>query len=186
MARFGDNPIANPVPANALIPFEDPTNDDDFCVTPAILTSFVQEHMALANGTNNGLMSGAQADKLNALYTKAQLDSFFTQLGQFPFPVFIASPVDGFIEVYQNVLGNEVVFDFMYFDLSSGSTFLTVKIDGVPVTGWTNVLITNVSGGAVATAAKTIPPAGILGLEFSGSGAPENLRVTMKGNVVLT
>lgn len=185
-ARFSDNPVKNPLQGNELIPGTDPDTDDDFSVTPEILTQFAQENMGLANGTTQGAMSGAQSEKLNDLYTRAELDAIIAQLGQFPFPVFIGTVVDGFIEIYRNVLGEPVVFDFMWFALSSGSTTLTVKIDGVAVTGWTNVAVTTASGGASATADKTLPAGSILGLEFSGSGGPPtNLRLTLKGNLDL-
>jgi hypothetical protein len=185
-ARLGDNPTKTDLSGVERIAGTDPDTDEDFCVTPDILSQFVQENMALASGTSQGAMSGAQAEKLNALYTRSELDAIIGQLGQFPFPVFIGTVVDGFIEIYRNVLDESVVFDFMYFQMSSGSTLLTVKIDGVAVTGWTGVPISTASGAATATAAKTIAPGGVLGLEFSGSGGtPSNLRLTLKGDIDL-
>ena len=108
------------------------------------------------------------------------------QLGQIPFPIFIAAPVNGFTEIYRNVLGNSIEFNFMWYALSSGSATLTLKIDGTPITGWTSVALTTASGGATATAAKTLPSGSILGLEFSSCAAPTNLRLSLKGNMVLT
>ncbi len=186
MARFGDNPLKNPLSGSEIIAATDPSSGDDCGITPDVLTQFAQENMGLANGTSQGLVSGPNGDKLNSLRTNAQNDLLNAQLGQIPFPIFIGSPVDGFIEVYQNVLDNSIVFDFMYFALASGSTNLTVKIDGTPVTGWSNVPVTSSGGGAVAAAAKTIAPGSVLGLQFSGGSTPVNLRVTLKGDVTLT
>lgn len=186
MARFGDNPILTSPPANLQIPAENPATEDDVCVTPDILTQFAQDNMPLAGGSETrGLISGDNADKLTALYTKAELDAIFTQFAQFPFPIFIANPVDGFIEVYRNVLDNDVEFDFMWFQMTAGTSLLTVKIDGVPVTGWESVLLSNVSTGAIATAAKTLPSGSVLGLEFASTGGAENLRLTLKGSLTL-
>lgn len=186
MARFGDNPIYSDPPGDLRIPCEDLTTDDDYCLTPDILTTFAQENMPLATGSENGLISGANADKLTALYTKAELDALFAQTAQFPFPIFIASPSDGFIEVFQNVLDNDVVWDAAAFALSSGTGYLTVKIDGTPITGWDNLHLTSTPGSATATAAKTLAPGSVLGLEFSAGATPVNLRLTLKGDVTLT
>lgn len=166
------------------------TNEDtseDICVTPDILTLYAQENMPLAGGAvTRGLISGDNADKLTALYTKAELDAIFTQFRQFPFPVFIGSPVDGSIELYRNVLDNDVVFESLWFGLSVGSGFLTVTIDGTPITGLDNIAISG-SSGAIATAANTLPPGSILGFTFAGMDpASENLRVTLRGKITLT
>lgn len=185
-ARLGDNPIKNPLAGNEKIAGTDPDTGDDFSVTPDILTQFVQEGMSLASGTSQGLMSGAQAEKLNDLYTRAELDAIFGQLGQFPFPIFFGTVSDGFVEVYRNVLDQSVEFDFFYFGMSSGSSIVTVKIDGTPVTGWTSIPLNSSGGSATATAAKTLAPGAVLGLEFAGSGGtPSNLRLTLKGDLSL-
>ncbi len=140
--------------------------------------------MGLANGTSQGAMSGAQATKLDALYTRAELDVILTAHNQFPFPIFFGTVTNGFVEVYRNVLGQAVVFDYLYQGMSSGSSLVTVKIDGTPVTGWTSVPCNVAGGSATATAAKTLAPGSVLGLEFAGSGGtPSNLRLTLKGNI---
>lgn len=186
LARLGDNPIKNPLAGNEKLVGTDPNTDLDFCVTPDILSQFVQDTMGLASGTSQGAMSGAQAEKLDALYTRAELDAIFATLSQFPFPVFFGTVSDGFVEIYRNVLDESVVFDFLYFGMSSGSSLVTVKIDGTPVTGWTNVALSSVGGSATASAAKTLAPGAVLGLEFSGSGGPAtNLRLTLKGDIDL-
>jgi hypothetical protein len=185
-ARFGDNPIKDPLAGNEKLVGTDPTTGDDFCTTPEILTQYAQENMALAGDGSPGLMSAAQADKLDALYTKDELDAIFAQLGQFPFPIFIGTVVDGFIEVYRHVLLEPVVFDYFYFGMSSGSSLVSVKINGTNVTGWTGIPLNSSGGTATATAAKTMNAGDVLGLEFSSSsGPPTNLRMTLKGNVTL-
>lgn len=186
-ARLGDNPVKNPLAGNELLAGTDPSNDSDFCVTPEILTQYAQDHMAIAGPAGQGAMSAAQAEKLDALFSRGDLDFIFNQLFQFPFPIFIGTVVNGFIEVYRNVLGNAVVFDYFYFGMSSGSSIVTVKIDGVAVTGWTNIPVNTGGGQVFATAAKTMAPGSVLGLEFSGSGGtPANLRLTLKGQVTPT
>jgi hypothetical protein len=173
-ARLGDNPIKDPLAGNERIAGTD------------ILTQYVQENLGLANGSSQGAMSSEQYEKLNDLYTREELDVILTAHNQFPFPIFFGTVSDGFVEVYRNVLDQSVDFDFMWFQMSSGSSLLTVKIDGVAVTGWTGVPISTVSGGAIATAAKTLPAGSVLGLEFSGSGgSPTNLRLTLRGDLVL-
>lgn len=187
MARLGDNPVTSPAPAAAHIPCENMDTNEDICVTPAILTLFAQENMDFAGGSVlRGLISGTNADKLTALYTKAELDAIFTQFCQFPFPVFIGSPVDGAIELYRNVLDNDVVFESLWFGLSSGTGILSVTIDGTPITGLDNIAISG-SSGAIATALNTLAPGSILGFTFSGMDpAAENLRVTLRGKITLT
>lgn len=185
MARFGDNPLYLDPPGDLRIPCEYLTTDDDYCLTPDILTQFAQENMDLASGTNNGLISGPEADKLAVLYTKAQLDSLFSQLGQFPFPIFIANPVNGSIEIYRHIITNPVTWGSTWFALSSGTAYVTVTIDGVPVTGWENIHLTSASTGAVATGANVMPQGSILGLTFAGCGSPVNLRLTLGGQLTL-
>ncbi len=70
--------------------------------------------------------------------------------------------------------------------MSSGSSLVTIKIDGTPVTGWTSFPV-NVAGGiATATAAKSMAPGSVLGIQFASSGGtPANLRLTLKGNITL-
>lgn len=185
-ARFGDNPVKNPLAGNELLPGTDQDTDDDICVTPAILSQYTQDNMGLASGTSQGAMSGAQSEKLNALYTRSELDAKLAALGQFPFPIFFGTVSDGFVEVYRNVLDQSVEFDFFYFGMSSGSSIVTVKIDGTPVTGWTSIPLNSSGGSATATAAKTLAPGAVLGLEFAGSGGtPSNLRLTLKGDLSL-
>lgn len=185
-ARLGDNPTKDPLAGNERIAATDPSTDSDVCLTPDILTVYAQENMGLANGSSQGAMSGPQADKLDALPTAAELESTHTQLGQFPFPIFIPNPVDGFVEIFRNVLDNDIVWDFCWFALSSGSTILTLYIDGDPIVGWSNMPITTESSGATATSNKTLAPGSILGIGFAGSAAPENLRLTLKGDITLT
>lgn len=186
MARFSDNPLKNPLAGNEIVPGTDPSTTDDIGFTPDVLTQFVQENMGLASGSSQGAISGPDGDKLTALRTKAQDDAIFAQVAQIPFPIFIGTPVDGTIEIFRNVLDNDIVFDFMWYALSSGSTTLTILIDGTPITGWTNLPVTTASTGAVATAAKTIPPGSILALQFASSSSPQNLRLTLKGDLTLT
>lgn len=184
--RFSGNPQKNPITGSELLPATDTSSGNDVAITPIVLTQFVQANMGLANGSTQGAVSGADGTKLSALRTKAQDDALLAQLGQIPFPVFIGTPVNGTIEIYRNVLNNSVVFDFMWFALSSGSTNLTVKIDGNPVNGFENINITTVSNGATATANKTLASGSILALTFDASNSPQNLRLSIKGNITLT
>lgn len=185
MARFSDNPQKNPLSGTELMAATDAASGNDIAITPLVLTQFVTENMGLANGSSQGAVSGPNGDKLNALYSKAQIDNLLAQLGQVPFPIFIGTPVDGTIEIFRNVTGNAMVFDFMWFALASGSTNLTVLIDGTPVTGWTGINITSASNGAVATAAKTLLSGSILALQFSASSTPKNLRLSLLSNLAL-
>ncbi len=185
MARFSDNPIKSQLAGNERIGATDISTGDDCAITPDVLVQFAQDNLLPATGSQQGVVSGPDGDKLTALRTNAQNDALNVQLGQIPFPIFIGSPVDGFIEIYRNVLDNSILFDFMWFALASGSTNLTVKIDGTPVTGWTSVPITSASNGAQSTAANTLPAGSILGLQFSASNSPVNLRLTLKGDIVL-
>lgn len=186
MARFSDNPQKSPLSGSEILPGTDTDTDDDIAITPDAITQYAQDNMALASGTNQGLVSGPEADKLTGLRTDAATDALLAQLGQIPFPIFIGTPVDGAIQIYRNVLSNNVEFDFMDYALSSGSTNLTVTIDGTPVTGWSAKNITTASGSASATAAKTLIPGAVLGLTFAGSSSPQNLRLSLKGNLTLT
>lgn len=185
MARFSDNPQKSPLTGSELLAATDTDTGNDIAITPDALTQYAQENMSLAGGSENGLMTGAQSNKLNALRTDAATDLLLAQLGQIPFPIFIGTPVDGTIELYRNVLGNNIVFDFMYFELSSGSTNVSVLIDGTPITGWSSVPVTTASGSAAATAAKTLAPGSVLSLTFAGSSTPQNLRLSLKGNLSL-
>jgi hypothetical protein len=187
MASIGSNPIKNPLAGNELIPAADPSNTAQDCdLTPDILTSYAQENMSLASGSTQGLVSGPNGDKLEALRSNAQINALLAQLGAVPFPIFIGTPVDGVIEIYRHVLANDVVFDFCNYALSSGSTNLTVNINGTPITGWSGLNTSNVSQQATASAAKTLKLGDILSLSFTGSALPKNLRLSLKGNLTLT
>jgi len=187
MARFSDNPIKNPLAGSELIPATDPSTGDDIALTPVLITIFAQQNMGLASGSNQGSVSGPNGDKLTALRTNAATDLLLAQLGQIPFPIFIGTPVNGTIEIYKNVLGNDVVFDFMYLSLASGSSNLTVNINGTPITGWSGINVTSTPSAKVtATAAKTLHADDVLSLTFAGSSTPTNLRASLKGNLTLT
>lgn len=183
MARFSDNPVKSPLTGSEDVPATDTSTGDDIVVTPDAITSYAQANMGLASGSSQGLVSGSNGDKLQALYTKAEIDALLAQAAQQPFYVFIGSPVDGSVEFVRNVLSNDVVLDFAWFALSSGSTNLTVTIDGTPVTGLDNLNITTASSGANATAANTLPAGSILGLTFTDSDSPQNLRLSIRGDM---
>lgn len=183
--RFNANPAQNPLIGTEAIPATDISSGNDCKITPVVLTEFARSTMALASGSNNGLMSGSQAARLNGLYSNEAINAFLAQVGQVSVPLFFPDVADGTIEVFENVLDNDVVFSRMGFGLSSGSTIMTARIDAVPVTGWTNLAVTSGDGTATATAARTIAPGSILSLQFSSSGTPENLRLTLRGDMDL-
>lgn len=184
--RFGDQPLRSSLVGNERVPFEDPSTNVDGSMTPTGITEYARQTMALASGTNRGLMSGSSAGKLASLRTNEQVDALNAQLGQQSIPLFIGSVTDGEIQVVENLFGNDIEFDRMAFGLSSGSTKLTVKIDGTPVTGWQSINVTTSPATATATGNKTFPPDGVVSLLFEASDTPENLRLTLKGDITLT
>jgi len=183
--RFGDQPARSALNGTEIIPFEDPSTNVDGSMTPVVITEFSRQTMALASGSNRGLMSGSSAGKLEALRTNDQNDALNTQLGQQSVPLFIGSLVDGEIEVFENLYTNPIEWDRMAFNLSSGSTVLTVKLDGVPVTGWQSINVTTTRAVATATGNKTMAPYQVLSVQAAASDTPVNLALTLKGNVVL-
>ncbi len=183
--RFGDQPARSSLNGNEIIPFEDPNTDVDGSMTPVVITEFARQTMALASGSNRGLMSGSSAGKLSALRTNEENDALNAQLGQQSIPIFIGSVVDGEIEVFENLYTNEFEFDRLAFGLSSGSTVLTVKIDGVPVTGWQSINVNPTRAVATATANKTLPVYGVVSLLLEDSNTPVNFNLTLKGNINL-
>lgn len=180
MARFANQPSINPLTSTCGLPGEDTSNNQDFFVGVDVLTQYVQEHMAVANGSSSGLMSGSSFQKLEDLRTRDEDDAIFAQFEQIIIPLFIPNPEDGTIEVMENVTDNDVYIERVGFGIGSGSAIMTVTIDSIPVTGMTNLDV-GTPGAEDATAANLLEPGAILGLMFSSSGgAPTNLRVTFR------
>jgi hypothetical protein len=184
MARFSGNPIKNPLAGNEIIPATDPSTTDDIGLTPAILTNYSQQNMGLATGSAQGLISGANADKLTALPTDAQLQ----QLLEVAFPLFIGAPTDGVQSIYTHLLDPQWEFTNGYGAVSAGSTNLTITINGTPVNGWNNIPITSTGAPFPTTldASATLPAGSTLGLTLAGTtGNCANMRFSMKASSVL-
>lgn len=185
-ARLGENPVKTDLSGNELIPATDPSTNADVCITPITLRNFSQVGYPLASGSTNGLMTGPQSDKLNALYNQANLLNLFSQLAQQAIPLFIGTPTDGFIEIYQHVLSQPMTFGTMDYRCSSGSTTAQIQINGVNVTGW-GVGVTAVAGAATASGANVMSNGDKLGVNFSGTtGGCANVRLTLGGNLTLS
>lgn len=184
--RFSNNPVQSPVVNTSRIAATDTATGNDVALTPQGLTEYAQANMSLANGSSNGLMSGEQATKLDALRTSSEEDAINTQLAQLCIPVFIGSPVDGEVLLMRSVYDNDVELDFALFSLSSGTGQLTVIIDGTPVTGMTDIPLSSTPGSATATAAKTLAPEQVLGIQFNNGSGMANLYFTLRGDLQLT
>lgn len=191
MSRFSDEPIKSPLAGNEQFPATDPSTGDDISATPLIITQFAQQNMGIATGSTQGLVSGPNGDKLAALYSKAQLDSEFTQLKEVAFPLFVGGPSDGAVSIYQHVLAdiNWTLVSFVA-SVSAGSTNVAITINGVNVIGLSGIPITTAGVGATASGVfpnQTLQSNDVLGYTLSGTtGNCKNLRLSMLINAVTT
>ncbi len=184
--RFTDNPSQAPLTGNMAIPATNVGTGNDVKFGPDDIVSYCQTHMAVANGSNSGLMSGSNAGKLNNLRTRDQDDAIFAQLAQTSIPLFIVDPEDGSIEVFENLTDDDLLISRVAYGMSAGSAIMTATIDDIPITGMTNLAASTVGHTAAGTAANTLPPGSKLGLMFSSVGSAKNLRVTFRGDMQLS
>lgn len=188
MSRFSDEPLKSPLAGNEFIPATDPTSGDDISFTPLIITQFAQAHMGIATGSTQGVVSGPNGDKLSALYTKGQLDGEFTDLKQVAFPIFVGTPSDGAVAIYQHVMALHWTLVSFVASVSAGSTNVAITINGVNVTGLAVIPVTTAGVGATASGAfpnQTLQVNDILGFTLSGTtGNCRNLRISMLINAV--
>ena len=186
MARFSDNPTKSPLSGAELIPATDPSTGNDIAITPVILQQFTQAMGGLAMGTTNGLMTGSQSDKLNALFNQTQFINCLNQLSGQAYPFFSGQPADGFIEVYQHVLQQPVNLNSVAACCSAGSTNVIVMINGIAVTGLSFGISAGTTTLSTATANFQMVNNSVLGLNFSGTtGTCRNARITLLGTEIL-
>ena len=189
MARFSGDPLKNPLTGNEFIPATDPATGDDVSMTPAIITQFVATTMQVANGSSNGLIDAANYAKLVALPTDAVLASQLGELAQVAIPIFIATPTNGTIVIYQHVLSVNWDIQTMELFVSAGSTNVQVQINGTPITfapfGTTNPATVTPQGN-IASAPRTLHPGDQLGFAFSGTtGNAANLVASIYATATL-
>lgn len=189
MARFSGNLIKNPLAGNEIFPATDPTSGLDIGATPVILSSYVAQNLPLANGSTNGAMTGAQATKLNALPTAASLSKQIGELGEVAIPVFVATPTNGSISIYQHVLDVPWTLAFAYASLSAGSTNVTITKNGVNIAGFTSVAVGNTSTTMTGTdtpANMTFNQQDVLGFTLAGTtGGAANLLLSIRANATI-
>ena len=183
MARVADNPVNNNPGANDPILSENLSTGDDQSLTPLIITQFAQQNMGLATGSSNGLVSGPNGDKLAGLDTQAETDTRVTQLSQTAMPVFIGTPADGYIIIYQHATATEWLLSAAFACVSAGSTNLTVSKNGVAIPGFTSIPITSsftIPTPTGPSSGYTLSLSDTLGLTFAGTtGNCVNLRFSM-------
>lgn len=190
MARLNQNPVKAVLAGTEGWAAVDPSTGDDVGLTPLTITQFAQSNMALASGIDQGLMSGAQATKLNALPAVASLNSQIGQLAEVAFPIFVSSPADGTIEIYTHVLDTPWVLDFARIGLSAGSTNVTLMKNGANIAGLTNCPISVTA--ATFTGTDTVPnmtlnSGDVLGITLAGTtGTAKNLMLSLRANSVIT
>lgn len=188
MARFADNPTVDPLTSAVIFPVTDTATGEDGKVTAQILADGIAALLPLAAGSTQGVVSGADGDKLAALYSKAQIDALLAQLAQTLLPIFLGTASDGSLELLANNSGNAITINAAAFACSAGSTQAALTIDGTPITGLDALAVSATPGAANATAANTLGVGSVLGVTFSasaGSPGPENVRITLKGTIVL-
>ncbi len=184
MARFGDNPLMDPVTPALIMPGTNTDTDEDVSVTVQVLADGIAPLLPLATGSTQGVVTGPDGDKLAALYSKAQLDALFAQLAQTLLPIFFGTASDGSLELLVNNTDNDIVIQVANFACSSGSVTAALTIDGTPITGLSALNISSTPGSATASALNTLAPGSVLGVTFTGSTGspgPENVRITLKG-----
>lgn len=188
MARFPDNPTKDPLDGSEIIPGTDTGTGDDIKFTPQVLANYVVNLLPIATGAQRGVVSGPNGDKLAALYSKAQIDALLAQLAQTLLPIFFGTAANGSVQLLVNNTANAIVLNAAAFACSVGSAVAAITIDGTPVTGLTGMAVSATPGTAAASAANTLGVGQVLGITFtgsSGSPGPENVRITLKGTVVL-
>lgn len=190
MARLGDNPLKTSLSGAEHLAAEDPSNDQDICITPLTLTQFAQATMGLANGSTNGLMSGPQATKLNALPDDNTLTGFFGQLEQVAVPTFFGAPSNGSLTLYQHVVTTPWAFSAVSVGCSAGSTNITIMKNGAGMPGLSNLGVT--TAGATYSISDILPGNTLdtgdqLGITFAGTtGNCANVFASLKAKASLS
>lgn len=189
MARFGDNPLKNPLTGNEVLAAQDPSTGNDIGITPLVITQFVGTHLAVANGSSNGLIDAAAYAKLLALYTQAQTDIRVSKLAEVAIPIFFAVPTNGTFAIYQHVLDIPWVFERANFMVSAGSTNVTILKNGVAIPGFTNIPAASVAAQYLVSGGSsnyTLNYGDTLSISFAGTtGNAANLAVGVKANATI-
>ena len=189
MARFSGNPIKNPLFGNEYIPATDPSTGNDIAFTPLIITQFVANNMALANGSTNGLIDPGSYAKLLALDTQAQTNTRVGQLAEVAIPVFVSTPSNGTFAIYQHVCDVPWVLSFDYLYCSAGSTNVSITKNGVAIAGLTTNPATSVSAQFFVSGGSsnyTLNQGDVLGITFAGTtGNCANLYASIRANATI-
>jgi hypothetical protein len=190
MARLNSNPLKPVLLGNEGGSMTDPSTGEDVGFTPVTITQFSQRTMTLATGSSQGLVSGANGDKLSALPTASSISVQVGQLAEVAVPVFLASPVNGSVEIYQHVLDTPWELDFAYARIAVGSTNVTLLKNGTGIAGFSNqgvgtAMTTMV--GSDSPANMTLNQEDVLGLSLSGTtGNAESMRLSIRANATIT
>lgn len=190
MARLNQNPVKSPLSGSEGGSLTDPTTDNDVGFTPLTITQFAQQNMTLATGSTQGLVSGPNGDKIAQLPTEAQLTTKINQLAEVAIPIFVSTPVNGSIAIYQHVCDVPWVLAFAYGVLSAGSTTATLTKNGANIAGFTNVNLADTvvtMTGTDTPANMTLNQQDILGVTLAGTtGAAANLRISLRANATIS
>ena len=186
MARLNANPIKTPLAGTEGGSLTDPSTGNDVGFTPLTITQFAQENMTIATGSTQGLIPGAQADKLAGLPSDTQLQ----ELIEVAIPLFVSAPANGTSVIYTHVLDPDWEFVIAYGAVSAGSTNLTMAINGTPINGWNNVPIlgagTSNTFPTPLDASCDLPSGSSLSVTLAGTtGNCANLRFSMRANTIL-
>lgn len=189
MARFSDEPLKNPLTGTEVFAGTDLSTMEDIGTNALIITQFAQLNMTLASGSTQGLMSGSQSDKLNALFTQADINAVINDFAQVALPAFFGSPANGFLNYYYHAIGVAWVLLTGYAVVSSGSTNLTLAKNGTPLAGATSIPVTTTGGAFTITFApvvSTLNQGDSLGVTFAGTtGNCANLIISLTANATI-
>ena len=167
----------------------DPTTTLDVGFTPVTITQFAQLNMTLATGSTQGLISGSMGDKLTALPTAASITKQVGELAEVAIPIFISTPVNGAISIYQHVCDVPWVLSFAYASLSAGSTIVTLTKNAVNIAGFTNAAVNTVSTTITGTdtpANMTLNQKDVLGVSLTATtGGSANLLLSLRANATI-
>jgi len=190
MSRFSDEPLKTPLSGAERIAATDLSTGDDVGMTPLIIAQFAQGAMTVATGSTQGVVSGPNGDKLSALPTNASLDTEFAQLGEVSIPIFIGTPGNGVLSIYQHCLDVPWLITKMVVASAAGSSIATVQTWANGSTSAHSLLgLTNISVGSTYNAANCSDVPGYATLNYldqllislgSTSGSCVNLRCSIK------
>jgi hypothetical protein len=190
MARFSDEPLKTTLSGSERIAATDLSTGDDVGMTPLIITQFAQTAMTVAVGSTQGVVSGPDGDKLSALPTNAQLNTEFAQLGEVSIPIFIGTPGNGVLSIYQHCLDVPWLITRMVVACATGSSAATIQTWANGSTSAHSILgLTNIAVGSTYNVADSSDSAGVATLNYldqllislgSTSGSCVNLRCSIK------